>query len=44
VNKADGKERWSYEIGSPITASAAVAGGAIVIGAEDGNVYCFGAK
>jgi outer membrane protein assembly factor BamB len=40
----DGKELWSYEAGQPIESSPAVAGGRIVIGCEDGNVYCFGAK
>jgi outer membrane protein assembly factor BamB len=44
VELADGKERWNYEIGSPITGSPAVANGVIVIGAQDGNLYCFGAK
>jgi outer membrane protein assembly factor BamB len=44
VNLADGKERWAYEIGSPIPGSPAVARGAIVVGAEDGNVYCLGRK
>ena len=44
VNVADGKERWAYEIGSPVPGSPAVAHGAIVVGAEDGNVYCLGAK
>jgi outer membrane protein assembly factor BamB len=40
----DGKEAWSYEIGRPIGSSPAVAGGKIVVGADDGNLYCFGAK
>jgi outer membrane protein assembly factor BamB len=44
VNLADGKERWAYEIGSPIPGSPAFGHGAIVIGAEDGSVYCLGAK
>ena len=44
VALADGKERWAYEIGAPVTASPAVADGRIVVGAEDGSVYCFGAK
>jgi outer membrane protein assembly factor BamB len=44
VNLADGRERWAYEIGSPITGSPAVANGAIIIGAEDCNLYCFGAR
>lgn len=44
VELADGKERWNYEVGAKISGSPAIAGGVIVIGAEDGNVYCFGAK
>ncbi len=44
VELADGKERWNYEVGAPISGSPAVADGRIVIGAEDGNVYCFGGK
>jgi outer membrane protein assembly factor BamB len=42
VSLADGKELWSYEIGQGITSSPAVAGGTIIIGAQDGNVYAFG--
>jgi outer membrane protein assembly factor BamB len=39
----DGKLIWSYEIGSGIIGSPAVAGGFVIIGAEDGTVYAFGA-
>ena len=42
VESGTGKERWSYEIGSDIASSPAVSNGLIVIGANDGNVYCFG--
>jgi outer membrane protein assembly factor BamB len=42
VGLADGKERWAYDIGSPITASPAAADGRLVVGAEDGTLYCFG--
>jgi outer membrane protein assembly factor BamB len=44
VALADGKEVWHYDVGEAITASPAVAGGKIVVGSEDGSVYCFGAK
>jgi outer membrane protein assembly factor BamB len=44
VSLADGKQRWAYEIGAPITASPAAADGRIVIGAEDGVLYCIGSK
>jgi outer membrane protein assembly factor BamB len=43
VKLADGSEAWSYEIGQPIGSSPAIASGRVVIGGEDGNVYCFGA-
>jgi len=41
---ADGHQLWTYEIGESISASPAVAEGRLVIGAEDGSVYCFGKK
>jgi outer membrane protein assembly factor BamB len=44
VSLADGKERWAYDIGAPVTASPAVSDGLIVIGAEDGSVLAIGAK
>jgi outer membrane protein assembly factor BamB len=39
-----GKELWSYEIGQPVGSSPAVSDGKVVIGSEDGSIYCFGAK
>jgi len=39
-----GKELWTYEIGQPLQSSPAVSAGRIVIGSNDGGVYCFGAK
>jgi len=42
VNLSDGKLVWSYEVGSQIISNPAVAGGRIYVGAQDGNVYCFG--
>ena len=44
VGAVDGAEIWSYEIGSPVIGSAAVAVGMIVIGAQDGRLYAFGGK
>jgi len=44
VRLKDGKELWSYEIGAPVGSSPAVADGRFIIGADDGSVYCFGAK
>jgi eukaryotic-like serine/threonine-protein kinase len=37
-----GKQAWQYEAGSPITASPAVADGAVVVGTVDGTIICFG--
>ena len=44
VELSTGKERWNYDVGAKISGSPAVANGVIVIGAEDGNVYCFGSE
>jgi len=35
---------WSYEIGQGLAASPAVSDGKVIIGSEDGSVYCFGTK
>jgi outer membrane protein assembly factor BamB len=42
VSLDKGKELWSYEIGQAIESSPAVARAKVVIGADDGGVYCFG--
>jgi outer membrane protein assembly factor BamB len=42
VNSA-GKEVWKFSAGAPISASAAMEGERIVIGSQDGRLYCFGA-
>jgi outer membrane protein assembly factor BamB len=39
-----GKQVWSYEIGRAVGSSPAVLDGKVVIGADDGLVYCFGGK
>ena len=39
---ADGRELWNYEIGQPVGTSPAVVDDRVIVGAEDGNVYCFG--
>ena len=39
----DGRELWNYEIGQPVASSPAVLEGKIIVGSEDGRVYCFGA-
>jgi len=38
----NGGELWSYEIGSGISHNPAVINGYLVLGARDGNIYCFG--
>jgi outer membrane protein assembly factor BamB len=40
----DGKQLWSYQIGQAVVSSPAVADQKIVIGSDDGSVYCFGQK
>jgi eukaryotic-like serine/threonine-protein kinase len=42
MNAADGRTRWSYELGSPVTGNPAVIDGYIIAGADDGRIYCFG--
>ena len=41
---ASGKEVWSFFTNAPIRLAPAVADGKIVVGSNDGNVYCFGTK
>ena len=42
MNASDGRTRWSYELGSPVTGNPAVIDGYIIAGADDGRIYCFG--
>jgi outer membrane protein assembly factor BamB len=42
LNLSDGKPTWTYETGSPITGNPAIIDGKIILGADDGRVYCFG--
>jgi eukaryotic-like serine/threonine-protein kinase len=44
VSLQEGKQLWSYEIGQAVASSPAVADEKIVIGSDDGSVYCFGQK
>ena len=37
-----GEVKWSFETGAPIVGSAAVAEGRLLIGDQDGILYCFG--
>jgi outer membrane protein assembly factor BamB len=40
----DGSVKWSYELGSPVFGNPAVMENHIIVGAEDGRIYCFGKK
>ncbi len=44
VDLASGKEKSQYQAGGSFLASPAVAEGKLVIGNEDGTLYCFGKK
>jgi eukaryotic-like serine/threonine-protein kinase len=44
LDMKDGALVWQYEIGQPIKTSPAVGAGLVLVGAEDGCVYAFGAK
>ena len=36
-----GKEKWSFELGDNIRSSPAIVDGKLVIGCDDGKIYCF---
>jgi outer membrane protein assembly factor BamB len=44
VDMAAGKEVWQTDVGGRFTASPALADGRVVIGNEDGPLYCIGGK
>jgi outer membrane protein assembly factor BamB len=44
VSLTTGKRLWDFETEDVVSASPAVANGRVVIGSEDGKVYCFGQK
>jgi outer membrane protein assembly factor BamB len=41
VNAKDGEELWKYEVGQPVQTSPCPAAGRLVMGADDGVIYCF---
>jgi outer membrane protein assembly factor BamB len=41
LNLATGKKIWTFTAGAPLSASPAAAQGALVIGSQDGVLYCF---
>ena len=36
------EKRWEFDAGDAITASPAIAAGRVVVGSQDGRLYCFG--
>lgn len=44
LNLNSGKKTWEFVIGASIIASPSVAAGKLVIGADDGRIYCFGKR
>ncbi len=41
LTKPDGTRLWSYELGGPSHSPPAAAGGLLVVGCDDGNLYAF---
>ena len=41
LDLAGGKKLWDFEAGAPLSASPAIAEGRVVIGSQDGRLYCF---
>jgi len=37
-----GRKVSEFNVGAPISASPAIASGRVVVGAQDGKLYCFG--
>jgi outer membrane protein assembly factor BamB len=37
-----GAKVWEFDAGAALSASPAIASGRIVIGSQDGRLYCFG--
>jgi outer membrane protein assembly factor BamB len=44
LDLGSGRKLWDFEAGAPLTASPAIAAGRVVIGSQDGRLYCFGAR
>ncbi|MCX6307282.1 MAG: PQQ-binding-like beta-propeller repeat protein [Bacteroidia bacterium] len=42
LNQVNGSVVWTYELGSPIIGSPGVSTHGIVVGAQDGTIYCLG--
>ncbi|MBI1791909.1 MAG: PQQ-binding-like beta-propeller repeat protein [Acidobacteria bacterium] len=39
---ATGAKLWEFEAGAPLSASPAIGAGKLVIGSQDGKVFCLG--
>ena len=44
VDPVKAKILWSYELGAPVSGNPAVVKNKIIVGTEDGYLYCFGKK
>ena len=44
LDLTNGKKLWDFEAGSALSASPAIADGRVVIGSQDGRLFCFGQK
>jgi outer membrane protein assembly factor BamB len=42
LSLSNGAKLWEFDAGAPFSASPAIANGRIVIGSQDGRLYCFG--
>jgi outer membrane protein assembly factor BamB len=42
LNFYTGEKIWEFTAGAPISASPAIANGRVVVGSQDGRLYCFG--
>jgi outer membrane protein assembly factor BamB len=42
LDARSGNKQWEFDTGAGITTSPAIAAGRIVVGTQDGRVYCFG--
>jgi outer membrane protein assembly factor BamB len=44
LDSSDGKIIWNYELGTPVLGTPALIDNKIIVGAEDGRIYCLGRK
>ena len=42
LDAVSGSKAWEFDTGAAITASPAVSDGRVVVGSQDGRLYCFG--